>query len=182
MYGTIEEKKTRLLTDADRMRKTAAQINRVKTVVKQFDGKMYNCKLDNALKELSNEDGRVYAYNSCDWYYIQFVPAGRAYSDDYYLFSGRSAAACQNVDRGNNNFKTWEKNYCFTENKRVDFSKFCVLLNERYETLLKNAAAFEKAAADAEKILDQVATLKKQINAIVNTIPYTAQDILGLVK
>ena len=176
---TIQEKQEKIRNKAELFRTSAKQIAKVKAAVMQFDGKVYNCKFDEAIRALSDDEARFYVSNSYGWFYIQCLPAGtNNYREDRTLLSAYSCVAGDRYNRVKND----DSKVVFSDKKRIDAKKMCVLLTEKYGELMQNAGEFDRAADNLEMVLDQIEKLKKMISAIEAPLPYEVREIAGLVR
>ena len=176
---TLEEKQAKIRAKAEIMRKTARQISRVKAAVLPFDGKVYNCRFDEAIKALSDDEARFWVSNSYGWFYIQCMPKGCSnYNEDRSLLSAYGCVAGDKYDR----VKNREELQVFSDKKRIDAKKMCELLTAKYDELMRNAGEFDRAADNLEMVLDQIEKLKKMISAIEAPLPYEVREIAGLVR
>lgn len=173
VYG-LDEQKAAIRDRARILRSAASMIPQVKTVMEKFNGKCYNCKLDNAIKALSEEnpDMRLYASVSYGgWYQINCYPKrGRNFDTSIlYAYSTKE-----------NSYMTDDSKRIFTAEKRLDAKKAAVLLNENYSGLMKRAAELDRAADELDEYLSRIANLKKTLSAVVDSVPYEVRDICGV--
>ena len=146
-----------IIEEIEALRTCARQIHKIKKVVKEFDGKIYNCKFDKAISELSDEECRFWVSNSYGWFYVQASPKnaegqniGRSYKN---LLSGYSALA---NDR--KQCQTDETNKLFTGKKRIMADKIIDHLNERYASLLQEAKRLEESLDSLDISLANIET------------------------
>ena len=173
VYGR-DEQKSAIRNRALLLREAANMIPKVKAIMERFNGKCYNCKLDNAIRELSEDNPftRVYARVSYGgWYEISAYPK-RGTNIDTALLSAYSTKE--------NRFMTDETRKIFNDEKRLDAKKAIALLNQRYSELLERAAALDRAADGLDTFCEQVETIKKTLTAVKNSVPYEVLDICGL--
>lgn len=173
VYG-LDEQKAAIKGKARLLRSAASMIPQVKTVMGKFNGKCYNCKLDNAIKALSEEnpDMRLYASVSYGgWYQINCYPK-RGYNFDTSILYAYSAKE--------NSYMTDNKRRIFNSEKRLDAKKAIALLNESYSELMKKAAELDAAADGLEIFLNRIAELKKTLSAVKDSVPYDVLDICGV--
>lgn len=173
IYGR-EEQKTAIRSQVSALREAAAMIPKVKAVVRRFDGKVYNCKLDNAIKELNETSENVRLYSGVrygDWYYIDSYRKGGGSRYDVSILCGY-APKKERIPDG--------KMFLFDENKRIRADLFCASLDRKYEEIMKKASALSRAADELDTFCEQVASLTKTLGALKNTVPYEVLDICGL--
>ena len=77
-YGSIEDANKAAQTRANAYRNAAGYINTVAQIIRQFDGKVYNCRLDKALKEAT--EGRVFCNRN------QYLFEIYTYPESHYSF------------------------------------------------------------------------------------------------
>ena len=163
IYGSNEEKKNHIRKEAQALRLAASKIHLVKEVVKQFDGKVYNCRFDNAIKALSTEDFRFWCHK-----------------DSY----GRMGICCTGNSRYITIFscriETGKQNEYMTDKKRLKADNMISALNAEYGNLMKKATELEAGADKIDIILEQVSQLKSMLTTIVNSVPYEVSDAYGL--
>lgn len=174
VYG-IENQKETIREKARFLRDVAAMIPKVKTVFEKFDGKCYNCKLDNAIKELTKADDEIRLYASVSysggWYGIT---AFRRYGKD------RETNLLSAYSTKESRYMTDDKKRIFNSEKRLDAKKAIALLNENYSELLKKAAEYDRAADELDDFLLRVEGLKKTLETVKNSVPYEVLDICGV--
>lgn len=173
----VEEMQAKIRAKAENMRICARQISRVKNEVLRFDGKIYNKRFDEAIHELSDNQVYFYVQNSYGWFYIQCTPR-QCHNEQQALVSAYSCVAGDKYNRVTNK----DELKVFSDSKRIDAAKINKLLTEKYESLMAEAALYDKSADNLETVLDQINNLKKMISAIESPLPYTVREIAGLVR
>ena len=162
-YGTNEEKKNHIRKEAQALRLAASKIHLVKDVVKRFDGKVYNCRFNDAISDLSVDGFRFWCHKDS---YGRFEISCTGNSRYITLFSCRIEAG--------------KENDYMTDKKRLKADKIMEALTDKYGELLKKATALEAGADSIDGILEQVAQLRSMLNIIVNSVPYEVSDAYGL--
>lgn len=167
-YGTNEQKKEELMKRAAIRRAAASHIKDVKKVILDYDGKVYNKKFDEAISAIRTPDGYMFSCyrDSYNRVTISGYDKGTSYSDRTGILSFKASAG--------------EETPYITDKKRIKADAFIETLNSTYENLLTEAKSYEDAAVNLEKILSQVETLKKALNAISESLPYGAIEMIGL--
>jgi hypothetical protein len=173
-YGSAEEKKDHIMEKVANMRTAAAQVNRVKEVVRQFDGKVYNKKFDDAIAALTDDDYRFYSYNQYGWFYIQFCPRHTSYNATLSIMTAYSCKADDYIK-----MQTREECKVF-DGKRINAAAMIERLNTERAALLKEAFELETAARDIEKTLEQISALKHAVNGIIDALPWPIRDTYGI--
>ena len=176
MYGvnTIEEKRDYILKRAHILRDAAGSVNRVKEVIRDFDGKIYNCRFDEAIANLTDEDHRFYVSNHYGWFYIQFSPRKGNYNNTQSILSGYSCKASDQVRE-----QTRQECILF-DGKRINAAAMINGLNNKREELLREAYTLESAADNLEKTLQQITDTKALLNNLVQGLPSIVRDACGL--
>lgn len=159
-----EETRETIKVEIERLRATAGQIANVKKIVREFDGKMYNCRFDEAIKELNDEDNYFYCFNQYGWFYIKYQYK-HTYSKTTDLLVGYSTK-----DR-KERYETEDKYKIFTENKRIIADKMIEGLNRKYASLLQEAAELEKALENIEVTIAQINQIKELYCNLVSSVP-----------
>lgn len=123
IYTDVENKKEAIKAQADHLRTAAGLIKRLKPVIKAFNGKVYNCRFDNAIGALSDAEHRFYCYNSYGWFYITYTH-NNSYSTRITLLS---AFSC----KGEQKEFTTDHEAAVFDNKRILADKMITLLNTK---------------------------------------------------
>ena len=143
-------------------RKTAAAFPIVRRVIESFNGKCFNCRLNNALKEaISQEIPGSYIY--CE------KKNERALSINYCVPGANGSRGWQSI--------CWipvEK--AFTDGKRINAAAIIDAMREKRAELLKKAYDIEETGRNAESIKAQLEQIKSAYNHIVDSIPYEARE------
>ena len=170
----IEARKAKLLHEADVIRTAAAQIPKLKKVIDAYDGKMYNKRFDEAIRNLSTDEIRFSAYTSYNWYYVECYP-GCNYSERQGLLTGYAA-------KRDDTRYTDEKNVIFSDSKRILKDKMYQALNTRREKMLQEAAELERIAAELDVTLQNIEYLRSMLTAMVGSLPSHVINVCGLDK
>lgn len=171
---TIEDQKKYILSRASMLREAADSMNRVKEVVRKFDGKIYNCKFDEAIQDLTEDTNRFYVSNQYGWFYIQFCPRNGSYNNTVSLLTGYSCKASDSIKEQTNT------DYILFDGKRVNAEKMIEGLNRKRAALLKEAYELETVAADLEKTVKQINDTKSLLNTLVQSLPSIVRDACNL--
>lgn len=172
-FGSLEERKSYITNRAAYLRDAAGTINRVKEVVKKFDGKVYNCRFDEAISDLTDDRNRFYVSNSYGWFYLYCYKRGTNLNNAPSLLTGYSCKADQIKDQTREEYKIFD-------GKRIKADAMIEGLNRSRERLLQEAFELENAAADLDNTLQMIGSLKNAINSLICGLPYTVQDACGL--
>lgn len=142
-------------TYSQRRRQAAGLYPIISKVLRDFDGKIYNVRLERALQEAAQPE-HIY----CQKRY-KFI--------EIYAYIGTDTFTLCQINQDD-----------LTDGKRIPAEKMIESAQERRENLLKEAAKMDYFAANIDGIKEQLNDLKKAYNAILENIPYTAQDILNV--
>lgn len=156
-YGNIEEANKEALQRAANYRKAAEQIRTVTEVVRQFDNKVYNCRLEKALKEAT--DNRVFCDKST-WTLEIYTYPEKGYSY-------RVNLACVKVDEMN-------------EGKRIPADKLITSLQEHRETLLKQAFDIESEIDNMPYVKEYIKQTVDKLEAYCRSFNTDLRDIYGI--
>lgn len=175
IYTDIEGRQEAILSQAEHLRKAAAAVNRLKPVITAFDGKVYICKLDEAISQLSTEDGRYYAYNLYGWFYISWNDSATMHSQRINILSAYSCKGSAEYER----YHTQPECIVFN-GKRILADKMIDRLNMEREKLLKQAYELEETARNLDGILKQIDDTHKLLKALVDAVPAPVKDICNI--
>lgn len=170
----IEERRAKLLHEAEVIRAAASQIPRLKHVIDRFDGKMYNKRFDEAIRALSTDEIRFSAYTSYNWYYVECFP-GCNYSERQALLTGY--AAKREEGRFND-----EKYMIFSDSKRILKERMYKALNQKRENMLKEAAELERIAAELDVTLQNIEYVRSMLTSMVSALPSHVINVCDLDK
>jgi hypothetical protein len=166
MFYTREDAKRELAKEAQALRSAASNICRIKKVVSAYNGKVYNCRFDEAIKQLCNDKMRIYSNVN---YYGYFVL-------DFYDKEINKSVNLIYTKKATKDSET----KLFTSAKRIKADCFINELNEKYSELLQRATEIERASAEIERTLEQLKSLKKSINCIISGLPSEVTNIYNL--
>ena len=166
MFYTREDAKKELAKEAQALRSAASNIYRIKKVVSAYNGKVYNCRFNEAIKQLCNDKIRIYSNVN---YYGYFVL-------DFYDKETNKTVNLIYTKKATKDSET----ELFTTAKRIKAESFIDSLNAKYAELLKRATEIEQATAGIENTLQQLQSLKKSINHIISCLPAEVTNIYNL--
>ena len=153
MYYDNPEEKTRI--DIENRRAAAALFPIIREVAGDFDGKVFNCRFENALREHSS---RIFVKKRYKW--LEITTYGKNYSEIFLL-------AQINLDD-------------MPDGKRMPAALIIEDARERREKLLREAAETEAALATAPLLKKQLESMKKQLETMMDTIPYAIRENYNL--
>lgn len=166
MIYNESERIKELQSEVSALRQAARQIAKVKKVVAEFDGKVYNCRLDNAIGALSDDNYRLVMYAAYGSYiYI-----------DCRVQSENKSVTLMYLRKP----QTGTETDYFTDKKRVKAAEIIESLNNKYSELMKEAAEIERTIESIDVSIQQIKQLKSMINGIINAMPTKVVDVYGL--
>ncbi len=172
-YYTKEDAVKSCKHDIKCLRDSAQKIRLIKEIVRAFDGRVYNCRFDEAIQALNDDEAYFYCTNNYGWYHIIYSPRRDPWSKE--LLSVPAA-----VRGGSDKGKPEEK--VFTDTKRIIADKMIELLNNKYADLLREANELENALTKIDEVLLQTKQLKQLYNVLVDTLPYSVQEKFNIQK
>ena len=169
----IEEKQKGILTRAEWLRRAASHVKRIKPVINQFNGKIYNCRFDEAINALSTDQERISAYNQYGWFYIR-IWSKNIYSAEQFLLSGYSYKSTDQI-------KDQNRPECqIFDGKRIKADKMTALLDASYARLNKEAYELEIIAGELEGRMKQIADTYNLLNHLCGSLPPVVSDICNI--
>ena len=167
-----EEAQKKCSKHAEDLRLAAQKIRLIKEITKTFDGKVYNCRFDEAIKDLSDDKNIFYVTIRYGRFEVVYTP--RHSGNFITLLSGYAAT------KGEPEKNARQEDILFTPTKRIMADKMIERLNTKYENLLKEATQLENALTKVDEIIAKTQELKRLYNVIVSELPYEVQNNFGL--
>ena len=165
---TKDEAIKRTLRDIEDMEAANAALPAIKKVIAKWDGKVFNKRIETDLQAL-DLPGRIYlATHDENRYYIQYKPE-----------TSNSWFTILHTMRPSNKYFDENKSF-LNADKRLSKEKAFAQIEEGRVKRLQDITAYKEHLAtwdEKEKMLD---ILRKQINTITSSIPYTMQDYFGI--
>lgn len=156
-YGNIEEANKEAIQRATNYRTAAGRINTVAEIVRQFDGKVYNCRLEKALKEAtenkvfcSKNDYRLEIYTYPDKGYSYHITLAGIKADD------------------------------LKEGKRIPAEKIIESLKEHREDLLRKAYEIESNIDQMQQVKAYIQQTKEKLEVYCRSFNNDLRDIYGI--
>jgi uncharacterized protein YukE len=168
--GSFEQKKENIKKQIEALRTASKQIGKIKKVVQEFDGKIYNCRFDKAISELSDKEAGLRFYTQ-DYYTTFAIQCSTSH-----FYSPVTLLETYRPVKG----QTQDKCICFDENKRIKADKMIELLNNKYSEILKKAQELENALNTIETTLDQLEQIKNTYKLVADALPYQIRDVFGI--
>ena len=172
-YG-IENQYKEIRDKITALREAAKRIKELKPIIRKFDGKMYNKNFDEAIRELTDENGYFSAYNQYKWYYI-YYSGRKGYNRNVNILCGYS---CKGSEIMEEQYRK-EENEIF-DGKRINADKMIENLDRHYTELLTEAFELETTLENLPAIKEQIEQVKRLYNAIIAGIPSTIKDVCGI--
>lgn len=138
---------------AQELREAAKICTQIKPVLERFDGKVYNIRIERALQEIA----RVYREHSGD-YIVFYTYIGKTYNNRHVIMRVKRSDGLR-------------------DGKRIRADKFIEATNECRQELLKKAYTIDATLPQMPEVLQQIEALKKQLNAVSDSLPYMIRDI-----
>lgn len=154
-YHSTEDQKKDLDSRVESYRRVAGYAPAIIKVLKQFDGKVFNCRLDKAIMEATNNEIRVYKR-------YDFVEIYGYFTTNYHQIT---------LAR----FRTED-----LVNKRIDAEKIINQVITAREELLKKAYSVETYAAQADNIREYVRQSIDKLEKMCRAIPDDIRDIYNI--
>lgn len=175
IFGAEEQKKN-ITGRINELRSAAGQINRVKAVIRSFDGKVYNKRLDEAISNITGDDFRLYVSNTYGWFYIHYMPRHGGYNREVTLLTGYSCVKTENTSR----YQDKEEFKLFGDDKRINAAAMIEGLNKKYAEILKEAYELEEAYKNIDQTLERIAQVKAVLSSITEALPSIIVDTYGI--
>ena len=156
-YGSIEEANKEARNRANDYRTAAGYIPEITKIIKDFDGKVYNCRLDKALQAATNN--RVFVSKT------EYNFSIYTYPRNHYSF--HITLACIPAD-------------ALTDGKRIPADKIIESFKEHRETVLKNAFEIESNIDQMEQVRAYISQTKEKLEAYCRSFNNDLRDIYGL--
>ena len=157
---TREEQQKKAQKAIDGYRAAAAVFPIVRRVIEQYDGKVYNRRLSEALKAAVGETGSIYAEKKDNNYIeIMYSPRGN-YQWQYLLWISAKKA--------------------LPDGKRIDAAAIVKQLKEKRTDFLRRAYELEDAGRNVDQIQAQLDKWVKALAATLDPIPREAREIYEL--
>jgi hypothetical protein len=154
-YRSTEERQKDLNNRIESYRQAAAHVPQIIKTLKQFDGKVYNCRLDKALREATN--GKVGVYNQ-----YGFISIYACYTTNYHHI----------------NFATFRLEDL--ENKRINAEKLIEQVKAARENLLDKAYKIETYSEQADNIREYVKQSIEKLESICKSLPDDIREIYNI--
>lgn len=154
-YRSTEERQKDLNNRIESYRQAAAHVPQIIKTLKQFDGKVYNCRLDKALREATN--GKVGVYNQ-----YGFISIYACYTTNYHHI----------------NFATFRLEDL--ENKRINAEKLIEQVKASRESLLDKAYKVETYSEQADNIREYVKQSIEKLESICKSLPDDIREIYNI--
>lgn len=159
-YGyTREEQDKRIAEKIEYYRECASLFPTVKRVIEQFDGKVYNVKLERALQEATGTK-RIHAEKRCNGSYFAIY-----YYKDYQRGSDLARMKAEKA---------------LSDGKRINAAAIIENMREMREDKLKTAAEIERNLCRVDEVKEQIETIRKAVNSLMDSLPWEIRDTYKL--
>ncbi len=169
-YGSKEEQDKAIMKQVNKYRNAAAIFPYLRKVIESFDGKVYNIRLEKALRE----DGNFWTVklNRNDRYGDMLTIDFQA-RNDHAPYGYSINVVYVNLGKSTDPKSKWD-------GKRIPASVIVESAREKREINLKNAAELESVIDREQSIREQIQYFAKQIDKLVDPILYYARDVYDL--
>jgi DNA repair exonuclease SbcCD ATPase subunit len=154
-YRSTEEQQKDLNSRIESYRSAAALAPIVIKVLKTFDNKVYNCRLDKAIREAT--DNKIGVYNQ-----YGFISIYATYTTNYHHINLAT-------------FRLEE-----LENKRIDADKLIEQVKTARENLLKKAYQIETTAQQADNIREYIRQSIEKLESMCRDLPDDIREIYNI--
>lgn len=154
-YRSTEEQQKDLESRIESYRSAAALAPIVIKVIKTFDNKVYNCRLDKAIREAT--DNKIGVYNQ-----YGFISIYATYTTNYHHINLAT-------------FRLEE-----LENKRIDADKIIGQVKAARENLLKKAYQIETTAQQADNIREYIRQSIEKLESLCRDLPDDIREIYNI--
>lgn len=154
-YHSTEDQRKDLNNRIQSYRNAANLAPVIIKVLKQFDGKVFNCRLDKALREATNNEIGVYNQYG-------FISIAGHYTNNYHQIT---LATFKKEDLKNN---------------RIEAEKIIEQVIAKREELLKKAYNVETYAEQADNIREYVRQSIEKLESICRALPDDIRDIYNI--
>lgn len=151
-----EEQKEAIQARADVYRNAAALFPALRKTIEAFDGKIYNCRLEKALRESTG--AHIIAEKRYKWLEISVYMRG---------FPNQIMLAQIELEQ-------------LIDGKRIPAALLIESAREKRTARLQQAAALERSIETADQAREQMLQLAEMIKQIRESIPYETRDILRM--
>jgi len=165
IYGSNDERRKHIQNRIDGKKELVKYFPVVKKVVQQFDGKVYNCKLDKALKEATTDEQHPYGAVYCHIAYGGWIEIV-AHGCNHGMSESVSILYIAKSD--------------LKDGKRIDAAQWLEHINNNYAGLMKEISGLEHDLETIDDTLKQIEMLKKQIKTLVEPLSWTTRDAYGI--
>lgn len=154
-YRSTEEQQKDLENRIESYRAAAAMVPTVIKVLRTFDNKVYNCRLDKALREAT--ENKIGVYNQ-----YGFISIYATYTTNYHHIN---LATFRIED---------------LKNKRIDAEKLIEQAKTAREQLLKKAYEIETVSGQADNIREYIKQSIDKLESICRSLPDDIREIYNI--
>lgn len=154
-----EQKNATAQRKIDGYRAAAGAFPAVRRVVESYNGKCYNKRLTEALREAIGETGSIYAEKNGNRLSINYSPRG--------VNAWHLVASVKLAD-------------ALPDGKRINAAAIVDSMRETRAGLLRRAYEIEETGRNVETIRTQLDAIERELAAVMEPISYEARDLYGL--
>lgn len=151
-----EEKHEEVKKRIAKYREAGQMLPIITEVLKKFDGKVFNCRLEKALQEATGN--RIFCKNEY----------GRSICIYYYFCSYTITLASLPIEKA------------LTDNKRINAAALIEDAQQRSKNFFVRACRIETQEPQVEEIKKRIEQLQKAVEALMNPLDYDLREIYGL--
>lgn len=167
----IEIKQQGICNRVASLRRAADTTRLLKPVIRSYDGKMYNCRFDEAIQALSDDNARLSVSNSYGWFYIYYRESDMSYNDQIALLTGYSCKSAEYKPH-----QTDQDKIMF-DGKRIKAAAMVAELDAKREALLKEAYDLEDYAGNLPDVLKHIQDTEKLLHHLTVGLPSIVMDL-----
>lgn len=164
-FYNYEDAEKQVQKDIEAYSEVNAMLPAVRKVIRDFDGKIFNVKLEKALQQIHP---RIYVhkrYSSVEVYM-------------YSQFSSNPLTICSSALPGNSYHDN--KKHFIQDNKRINADLALQDIEANRAGRLKEIDSWRQFLQNREQISSQLEALRKEIDYITDLIPYKMRDYFGM--
>lgn len=164
-FYNYEDAEKQIQKDMEAYNEVNATLPAVRKVIRSFDGKIFNVKLEKALQEINPRIHVYKRYNSVEIYM-------------YCQGSSNPLTICSSA-LPDNSYHDNAKHF-IQDNKRINADLALQDIETHRAGRLKEMDSWKQFLQNREQIKQQLEALKKEIDYITGLIPYRMRDYFGI--
>ena len=168
IYGSNEDKRKYIQSKIDGLKGLQHYFPIIKKVIQEFDGKVYNCRLDKAIQEAAA------AYDL-----DHFIDRGNRGGVYCHITYGKYIEICAYQGSSTFDFFYMDKKD-LKDGKRIDAAVWLENVNRHYAKLMQDITGLERDLETIDDVLTKLEILKSQIKALVEPLSWTTRDAYNI--